>query len=491
MTTDLEAFAGLTLEQIDRILRAAEVQQSLAEYTKDVFPVEHGERELIWGRHLDAVCAHLEAVSRGVFNRLIINIPPGMMKSLLTSVYWPSWEWAREATADRGFLCVSSTPDVAVRDSRRMRETVQSEWYQRTFSPTWQFTRTQNTKTSYLTTAGGYRISRSTGAKMTGLRGDCIVFDDPLDAREAIGASDRVQTVNDWFEAVLFNRRNHPSDPVVIIMQRLHDNDLTGYLERKGGWTILRLPMEFEPEHKCVTPIWEDWRTEPGELLLPEMFTPDEIAELRRSLGSMQYAAQYQQRPAPEGGAVFKREWFQQWTESDRPHTFDLVWASWDMTFKKSKDSHYVVGQCWGRVGDRLYLLDQIRAKMDLPDVKAAVSRSADRWRDTFGRIDAILVENTANGPAVVESLATDWPIIPIDPQGNSKQSRAHAAAVTTEAGKIYIPNPEDHRWVTSEFLPEMLSFPVATHDDIVDAYAQAVVWSNAHNPEIFVFKLC
>jgi len=456
-------------------LRARIVQLSLAEFVREFWPVFHN-LPIRWNWHIDVVCQHLEAVADGRIRKLMINIPPGMMKSLIVSVFFPAWRWLSEPSHQ--WLTVSGTPHVALRDAVRMRELVQNPLYEETKTvlgeSSWAINKSQKSKSYFCNTAKGHRISKSTGSKIIGLRGDTIIIDDPLDAAEL--NPELIQAGNDWFDQSLSTRTNSPTAGIVLIMQRINDNDLSGHLARRGGWEHLIIPAEtVEGAVPCSTSLWAD-PGKPGDLMFPEFLTRESLDEKVEQLGSRAYAAQYLQTPVPLGGAVFRYDWFKWHNHIDVPAAPEITAWSWDMTFKKTKDSDYVVGQYWVVKGPNKYLIEQIRARMDLADVRREVRAAVTRRPASV-----VLVENTSNGPAIIEMLRHDTPytVIPIDPQGNSKESRAAVAAVECEAGHVWLPDPTSpvNRWVNSDLLNELCGFPAGHHDDQVDAFSQFLVW--------------
>jgi predicted phage terminase large subunit-like protein len=277
----------------------------------------------------------------------------------------------------------------------------------------------------------------------------------------------------------------------VIVMQRLHERDLTGHLVEQGGWHHLCLPAEYEPSHPFVYPdrvelpsgreLAGDRRTEPGELLEPIRLSEARLTELRRDLGSYGYAGQMQQRPAPAEGGMLKRGWWQRWNDRDVP-LFEREVASWDMRFGDSQEaaSSYVVGQVWGVRGADRYLLGQIRARLSFTESLTAV-RALANWRP---QATAKLVERKANGAAVIDTLRSEVSgLIPIEPEGG-KEVRAAAIQPYVEAGNVYLPAgdfipcpPGYEATATAELIEEAAVFPNGSHDDQVDAMTQAINW--------------
>jgi predicted phage terminase large subunit-like protein len=300
--------------------------------------------------------------------------------------------------------------------------------------------------------------------------------------------------VLDWFDQVWSTRANDPKLTArVIIMQRSHSDDLAGHVLELGGWEHLSIPAEYEGHTRKTSIGWSDPRQQEGELIWPERFGTTEIAEAKRTLGSFGYAGQYQQRPVPASGGVWKKTWFQFYRRADLPVKFDMIVASWDCTFKDLKTSDYVCGQLWGRKGADFYLLDQAHARLDFPATLQAIRALNERATVRLGvPPNGVLVEDKANGSAVLSVLKREIPgMIAINPEGG-KEGRAAAVAPMIEAGNVLLPMVEEQPWV-EDTLVEFVTFPAAKHDDRVDCASQALLWlqrkKSAIDPEHF--KAC
>lgn len=446
-------------------------EDSLSEFVRQGWHVVEPAREYVPNWHIDAVCEHLEAVARGQIRELLINIPPGHMKSLLVSVFWPAWQWTR-APGWRA-LFSSYASDLAIRDSVRCRNLIESDWYQQTFAPIWKLSSDQNVKSYFENTSKGFRFCHSVGGRTTGFRGDAIVVDDPLNVLDAYSEVTRKEVITWWDEAMPSRLNDLRVGAKVIIMQRLHQEDLSGHVLGLGGYEHLCLPTEFDPKRHARTSIgWKDPRTAEGELLFPSMFPPDVVAKIKRKPSV--FAGQHQQRPSPPEGNMFLRKWWQRYRQ--RPTDFDEVIQSWDCAFKDTKDSDFVVGQVWGRKGPKKYLLDQVRDRMNFAATCAAVKDLSAKWPQAVLK----LIEDKANGPAVIETLKrTTAGIVAVNPQGG-KEARAAAVQPEVEAGDVFI--PEEAPWVL-DFLEECSDFPKGAHDDQVDAMTQALL--RLSHPEI------
>ena len=295
------------------------------------------------------------------------------------------------------------------------------------------------------------------------------VIDDPIDPEKATSEAERESVINYW--RLQLSTRLMPPDSAacVLIMQRIHERDLTGYLlADETGWEHLCLPMEAPTRSTFVFRSGRKVERQAGELLCPQRFGPEAVARLKLSLGSYGASGQLQQSPSPEGGGMLKREWWQFYEM--RPAEFDEVIQSWDCTFKETKDSDYVVGQVWGKKGGMFYLLDQVRDRMDFPATVRAIEMLSAKWPGSVAK----LVEDKANGPAVISTLRSKIPgLIAVEPRG-SKQARASAVSPAIEAKNVWLPSPTLASWI-GDFVEECSAFDRGAHDDQVDAMTQAL----------------
>lgn len=457
------------MERLPRMgqIQAEKARRSLRAFFRAAWGVVEPATPYVPGWHLDAIADHLEAVSRGEIRSLLINMPPRHMKSLAVSVFWPCWEWLN--WPERRWLFASYAQSLSIRDSLKCRRLIMSPWYQSNYAHIFQLVADQNQKSRFENDRSGYRLATSVDASATGEGGDRIVVDDPHNVRDAASALVRESTLVWWDEAMTTRLNNPQTGARIIVMQRVHEQDLSGHLLAQGGWEHLCLPAEYEGEKHFTSIGWSDPREATGELLWPERFDRRTLDDLKRSLGSYGTAGQLQQRPAPAAGGILKRDWWKYYTVI--PEQFDMVMQSWDLTFKDAETSDYVVGQVWGAVGPDRYLLDQVRARLDFPATIAAVRGLSARWPGAIAKI----VEDKANGPAVIATLQREIVgMIPVNPQG-SKEARAHSVAPMIEAGNVYLPDPTLTPWV-DEFIHECASFPFGAHDDQVDAMTQALI---------------
>lgn len=450
------------------------------------------------GKHIGEVCHHLEAVSRGECRRLVINQPPGTSKSIAVSVVWPIWDWLTRP--DRRFMFASFDESLAFRDSTMSRNLFTSTWFRQlygdlcghgpgcrhpnvTHSRTVKSADASDTMRVWYNSHGGFRYSTTPESGALGWHAHIQVSDDPTKPQAVLAggkdSQNALQRTMTWWSGTMATRRADPNDfSRVVIMQRIHENDLAGEMLREGGWTHLNLPMEFVPETACVTRWGGDWRTEAGELLCPERFSRAVVEQMKtREMGPYIYSAQCQQMPIPPGGGIIQQIWLieEEFTIEKLREAGALFIQSWDCAFKGLADSDFVVGQLWAWLPglDQFYLCDEVRDQLDFPStLKAIEAFSLAHPYST----STILVEDKANGPAVISVLKDKFPgMTPVTPLG-SKEARVHACTPLFASLRVRV--MRGARWLENWRL-ELTRFPRWRYDDCVDATTQALLHLN------------
>ena len=464
------------------VVEGERCRRSLARFVRASWPVLVPGERFAEGRHIDVLCDALEEVARGSCRELIINIPPRCMKSLIL-VNFSAWLWASDPT--RRFMSASYSERLSSQHNVLARRLVRSDWYQSLFGGV-DIDPRQDEKLRFQLVQGGFRFATSVGGSATGEGGDYLVVDDPHKVEDVSSDANR-ENVADWYDLTWSTRLNDPMRSAkVVIMQRLHEADLTGHLLAKGGWEHLCLPMEFEEHHPHRSQ--KDWRTRDGELLWPERVPRSAVRKAHLEMGVYGASGQYQQRPTPTGGGILKSGWWRRWDRLPRDGRGVVPWTascvSWDMTFKETRGGSWVVGQVWGAIGARYYLLGQTRARMDFVHTAKAVEAIGRDDKGFLSRCDlpvppAQLIEEKANGHAVISQLRnTVGGLIGIVPR-ESKQARVHAVSPLIEAGNVFI--PKSGGWVDA-FVAECSMFPNGAYDDQVDAMSQALNWLRLRN---------
>lgn len=451
---------AIEIDQDDLVREAC--KRSLATFVREAWHILEPGQPYIHGWHVDAVCKHLEAITYGEINRLLINIPPGTMKSTLCSVFWPAWEWGPKGLAHIRMIGAAHEQGLAVRDTRKMRNLITSEWFQRLWPIA--LTSDQNQKTYYENSSTGFRQACAVSS-MTGRRGDRIVWDDPHSVEAALSDAHR-ETALRVFQETLPTRLNNPdSSAIVIVMQRLHENDVSGHiLESDLGYTHLCLPMEFEADRHCTTSIgFRDPRKEEGELLFPQRFSRKTVDRDKRVMGSMAVAGQFQQRPAPRSGGFF--DWQNIEVVNAAPKLLKVV-RYWDKAGTDGGGA-WTAGVKMGRGDDGcFYVLDVVRDQWSAAPREKAIRSTA----DLDGKPVEIWIEQEPgsggkeSAEATVKNLAGFK--VHAERATGDKAVRAEPYAVQVEAGNVKVVRGE---W-NQAFIDEHKSFPVGKYKDQIDA---------------------
>lgn len=444
-------------------------RRSLAEFAKRAWKVLEPAAELKWGWALDAICLHLEAVTDGRINRLLMNVPPGSMKSLLTGVIWPAWEWGPKKLPEMRFVGTAHEETLAIRDSRRCRDLIKSEWFQELWPL--ELASDLDGKREFGNVNKGIRQARSF-TSMTGVRGDRIILDDPISADNA-NSEAKLEAAKIAFTETLPTRVNSEKSAIIVIMQRLNEKDVSGVILSMGlPYVHLYIPMRFEAANRCVTSIgWSDPRTVEGELMFPERFGEAQVQELEKTLGSYGAAGQLQQRPAPRGGGIIKEAWFKYYTKLPG---LDYRKIHVDTAQKTGEENDYSVFECWGRsrTGEAV-LIDVLRGKWESPEL--LVNARAFWFKHLNAnpaKLRSMNVEDKVSGTGLIQTLRREGiPIVPVQ-RNKDKISRGHDAAPFIESGNVLL--PIDAPWLT-DFLAEAATFPGGAHDDQLDPMFDAI----------------
>lgn len=467
--------------------RRAQYLYSLKSFIHGAWHLVEPVEPLCWNWHLDELCEILESVSAGDIKRLIVNIPPGCMKSLCVNVFWPAWEWAKRP--DLRYITFSYSDVNTIRDNIRVRNIVSSEWYQSLFwqhpdqSPKVDFASDQNAKVKFETTSKGFRIASSVGGAGLGEHPDRIIIDDPTKAEEAKSEIIR-DGVNSWMQSTVSTRINR--DPaIVVIMQRLHEEDLTGFLLQKGGWTHVLFPMRYHipveqedgtwrngwdcPCHRTNADIL-DQRIEEGELLWPEKFPEQKVYEdLELIMGPIEASGQLDQRPSPEGGTLIQRDWFEIVDSVPAGAIKCRGWdtADTDIKTKKAKKADWTTGTLVARHKGTFYIEHNIRVKTNPAGVDNLILSTA----VSDGKRVKIR-EGSGSGKATtdarLQSLA-GWDY-DTQPETEPKPERAKPFRQQAQGGNVKIVRGD---W-NNAYLDVVCSFPVGKHDDDVDSTVNA-----------------
>lgn len=437
-------------------------QRSLSGFVRKAWKVLEPEHPYVYGWHIAAVCEHLEAVTNGEITRLLINIPPGTAKSMMTAVFWPAWEWGPKGNESMRFIGASYSQDNALRDNLKMRRLIESDWYQELWPV--KLTHDQNQKTYFENEKTGWRQACPVGS-MTGKRGDRVLWDDPHSVEDAY-SKPALKEATRIFKETLPTRLNNPkSSAIVVVMQRLAEQDVSGLiLANDYGYEHLMLPMEYEAKRCCVTSIgFSDPREEEGELLFPERFPVDVVDRDKKIMGALASAGQLQQRPAPLGGNLVKGEWFGRYKVLPKLQ-YRNIYA--DTASKTKERNDYSVFGCYGLTDDgHVCVIDLLRGKWEAPELKR---KAVDFWKKhkadnapERGPLQYLKVEDASSGTGLIQNIKSEAsaPIQGI-PRVKDKLTRLMGVVGYIESG--YVDLPEDSAFA-SDFVAECEAF---TADD-------------------------
>lgn len=495
--TALDKLGPKELLKLHSLLSASlahKAEASLFEFYRSfAWPAVEGDNLFLDNWHLQDMAEHLETVTAGQIKRLVINVPFRTSKSTLVSVAWPAWVWLK----DPGFqwLCGSYAEKLAIRDSLKMRRLITSAKFIAAFGNRITMTQDQNQKVRFENDQGGYRIAFGMTGGVMGDGGDCILLDDPHDRQGAHSEAER-ETALTTYDQALVTRLNKPAtDPIVIIMQRLHQNDLCGHvLKEQGVWTHLMLPMRYERARACSTSIgFKDPRTKEGELLWPERFPEKTVQALETTLGVYGTAGQLQQRPSPQGGGILKTSLFRLWPQAKALPDFFYVCQSYDTAFTEKTSGDQTACTVWGvfeyEKKRHVLLLDAWADRLGYPALKKKVMED---WLAKYGGVkndrmkpsrkaDVILVEAKGSGQSLLQDLRlSNIPAIAYNPGKADKISRAHMVAPLLEMDCFWVLEStktlgRPRNWVTP-FLDQLEQFPAGEHDDFVDTATQCFI---------------
>jgi predicted phage terminase large subunit-like protein len=413
--------------------------------------------------HIQCVAEHLEAVRRGELKRLIINLPPRALKSVCVTVAWPAFLLGHDP-AER-IIAASYASSLSVRHSLDTRLLLNAPWYRSAFPDT-EIAPGENLKQKFTTTKRGFRFATSVGGSVTGEGGNILIVDDPHNPVQATGAATR-QIANRWFDNSFATRLNDKrKGAIVVVMQRLHPEDLTGHLLGKGGWERLSLPA-IAPRRMVIE--YGPYVTvrEEGDLLHPAREDAELIAQAKRELGSAVFNAQYQQEPLAQEGGIVKLHWFRRHEGGVRA---ERIVQSWDTGIKAGERNDPSACATFAVTREGYALLDMAVMREEYPELKRAAQALAGRWQP-----HAVLIEDKASGQPLLQDLRreTKLPLIGVRPAGD-KVTRLAAVSALVEAGRVTL--PREAAWLAA-FEAELSAFPNTPHDDQVDAFTQFLQW--------------
>jgi predicted phage terminase large subunit-like protein len=446
---------------------AAILRHDFYSFVQATFPIVSPDQSFARNWHLEAITFALTRVLEGKIKRLIITVPPRHLKSICASVAFPAFVLGHDPS--RRIICVSYADGLARTLAKDCRAVMRSELYQRVFAT--RISPGKDTELEFATTAGGYRLATSVGGTLTGRGGNFVIIDDPMKSQDGQSEAAREST-KQWYANTLLSRLDDKSkDAIVVVMQRLHVDDLVGHLLEQGGWTHLNLPAIAQSEHTVQLGECRHHLRRPGDLLHPEREPSHVLDEFKRSMGSLDFAAQYQQEPVAVGGNLVKWKWLQCYDKPPAYKSGDRIIVSWDTAMSAKDLASYSVGIVLQVRGETVFVLDVVRERLEYPDLKRKVIELHRRWSNV-GSNYTLLIENKGSGMSLIQDLKREnIHVVDIVPEGD-KIMRMNAQTARIEAGSVSL--PRQAHWL-DEFRREILAFPSSRHNDQVDAFSQAL----------------
>jgi predicted phage terminase large subunit-like protein len=467
----------------------------LINFVERAWPIIEPTEPFQYNWHLDVICDHLEAITRGELKNLLINVPPGTMKSILVSVMWPAWEWRLDQSLR--YFCVSYSETLTIRDSTKVHDIIESDWYHKLW-PKVAIKKGEDQKTKYALTGGGWRLATSIGGRGTGEHPDRKIVDDPSNVLQSESDVERQGSL-DYFDRTLSTRGASRNAATVVVMQRLHEKDLTGHImaqaDYEKDWSHICLEMEYESDRSRPFIPFTDPRKNLGDLLWPSFLNRKAVETIKMRLGSYGTAGQLQQQPAPEGGGILKVENFKTWSKDTEIPPFFYILQSYDTAFtdktKNDPTGCLVLGLFRHKGRICVMILDAWDDWLTYPEFREKIIAD---WSVPYGgnkkseankarRPDALLIEEKGSGIAVIQELRlAGIPALSYNPGKASKEQRAHIVAPIVELGIIYVLESQKlgeegkPRTWARPFLAQVEKFPNAEHDEYVDCLTQALI---------------
>jgi predicted phage terminase large subunit-like protein len=452
----------------DQQLARAILREDLYCFIQAAFPTVSPGASFAPNWHIEAIAYALTQVLTGEVKRLIITVPPRSLKSICSSVAFPAFMLGHDPT--RRIICVSYAEGLARKHANDCRAIMRSTLYSRLFPDT-RISLAKDTELEFATTCGGNRLSTSVGGTLTGRGGNLIIIDDPLKPQDAYSQAAREST-KQWYSNTLLSRLDDKiNDAIILVMQRLHLDDLVGHLLEQEGWTHLNLPAIAEAEHQVPIGQRRFFLRRPGDLLHPEREPRAVLDEFKRSMGSLDFAAQYQQQPVAEGGNLIKWDWFRFYQEPPAQQSGDRIIVSWDTALSSKELSSYSACVVLQVKGDTAYVLEVVRERLEYPELKRKVIAIYRKWRNACSRFE-LVIENKGSGMSIIQDLEREGiSAIAVDPEGD-KAMRMNAQTARIEAGSVLLPRQAG--WL-DDFRAEILPFPTGRYSDQIDAFSQAL----------------
>lgn len=456
--------AELTPEEYRVLLR-----NGFATFVERAFYELNPHTDFITGQYIDLLAVALEKCRTGQTKRLIVNLPPRTLKSHAASVAFPAWLLGHNPA--KQIICASYGQDLADKHARDCRTIMGSSFYKDTF-PRTRLSADKSSVNDFMTTAQGFRMSTSVGGVLTGRGADMLILDNILKPDDALSETRR-RAANDWFFNTLLSRLNSKEDgAIIIVMQRLHQEDLVGEVMEREHWEVLSLPaIAVEDERISFDgPLGQAvFNRSSGQALHPERDSVETYQKIRATIGEYTFQSQYQQNPMPLEGGLIKREWLRYYSPAAKPE-FRMIVQSWDTANKAGEMNDYSVCTTWGLCDGKFYLLHVYRMRLNFPALKRAARELYERFEPR-----KVVIEDKASGTALIQELKAEGiygvELYQLAP-GSDKFMRLAGQAIKFEDGRVRL--PEEAPWL-DEYVRELTGFPGSKFDDQVDSTTQAL----------------
>lgn len=469
----------LTSQEYDFILR-----NDLMSFVTRTFYELNPQARLIMAPYLELMASKLEACARGENKRLIVCVPPRQLKSICVTIGFTAWYLGNHP--DKNIICASYGQELSEKFGRDCRSIMLQPWYQRVFPGTKLSDR--QALHDFATTKNGGRFSTSVGGVLTGRGADMIIIDDPLKPQDALSEPQRTKC-NNWYDNTLLSRLNNKDEGVIIVvMQRLHQDDLVGHILEQGDWDVVSLPAiatedeEFLIENAFGT---RQYIRKTGDLLNPARESLSSLNTMRAAIGDYDFLSQYQQTPIPQGGSIIKINWLQHYEEPPTRFESSLIIQSWDTALKDTAQSNFSVCTTWAVSKDKYYLLDVLRGRFQYPDLKIAVKEQYKKHKP-----NKLIIEDKASGSSLIDDLKRDG-ILGITPHtpphGMDKRARLEMQSDLFADGKVWLPKVAS--WL-DDYRTELIGFPGTKYNDQVDSTSQALEYiKNKYNSKLAIWE--
>lgn len=454
------------------VLLRAILRRDLASFIAQCFGTLEPGTPYLDNWHIYAIAHQLMRVWRGECKRLIINVPPRSAKSICVTIAYTAWVMGHDPR--KRIMAISYANELSRKHALDFRSVVGSDWYKELFPD---FEVKSDREGELVTTDRGSRFAGSVGGSVLGRGADLIIIDDPIKGLDAALSAAERRRVTEFYDSTLYSRLNDKlNGAIIIVMQRLHQDDLVGHVLDKEEWEVLAIPAIAPDDqlYRLGDGVEEVYHRKAGEILHPGREPAAWLEAARKNLGTQNFSAQYQQNPLPAEGNVIKRDWLRYYDA--RPVALERVVASWDTASTLGEASDWSVGTVWGAIGQEFYLLDVIRGRWESPELRQRMVEVAKAHA-----VDATLIEDTELGRALSQDLRRTAQLFPLLQQARfDKTARLLAQSARFEAGQVYLPCSAD--WL-ADYLTELLAFPAGRNDDQVDSTSQALKYLTARTP--------